>query len=285
MTLTWWEWEELLSEIEKRPSLWEEHPSRALTFFRKVDDTPVYALQAIPQSSKSEYRLVSVIAVPITWTQEECDSHLSYLRESFTSFQFRDEVERFFLKELSFDEQKARLCAIIIGRMQQGPVAEPLPESYVFPNEERILHLREGGVLTFRRQGEMLRCHMHLSRMGDLGPTSSSFLLLDGFMRVRGTEMRFALDWLDGSKQLNATIDAAKARIEKQLRGHSGPLATNGEIQMELEDGCGSTSEPGSRDPDPSADPLRDISEEGGDGQSPRTSDPALGLHPLEGDA
>lgn len=196
MNLTWWEWEEMEAAIQQRPELWLPHPDRVNTYYRQVDDVPVYALAAMPGPGSSQFRLVQLQGVPLTWTQGDVEGHMAYMRDSFTSYPFRDEVERFLVKELQMEAGMAYKVAIVIGRIQQGPCTEPLPERIPFPAEERRFHLREGGTLMFRRQGDMLRCAMELGRMGSLGPTSSSFLMLDGFMRVRGKSTKQSIDWL-----------------------------------------------------------------------------------------
>lgn len=278
MELTWWEWEEMQGAILERHELWREHPERALTYFRMVDDIPVYALQAMPGPGRSEFRLVQVSGIPLTWAQSEVDEHLSLLRERFTSFPFRQEVEQFLLKEqVLSDPAKAHIIAIVIGRMQQSPITEPMPQKMPFPHEERRFTLHEGGSIKFWRQGDMLRCYMELRRDGTLGPTSGSFILLDGHMRIRGTSMTRALQWLTGDTEIEEMLrdphTYARRRADAEYANRQSDLP----LEPESGDAGGPTSGPG--DPGQSDD-CRSVLPEDVGLPDPSTSDRAHRIFP-----
>jgi hypothetical protein len=275
--LTHWEWEEMQGAILERHELWREHPERALTYFRMVDDIPVYALQAMPGPGRSEFRLVSVSGIPLTWAQSEVDEHLTMLRERFTSYPFRAEVEQFLLSEnVLNDPSKAHIIAIVIGRMQQAPVAEPMPERIPFPHEQRRFTLQEGGSIKFWRQGDMLRCYMELSRRGTLGASSSSFILLDGHMRIRGTSMQRALEWLTGDKEIEEMLQDPHTYARRRTDEHAERQST---LPLESEGGNARGPTSGPRSPGEGDDRGRDLHEDGGL-QGPDPSDRALRVFP-----
>jgi hypothetical protein len=278
MELTWWEWEEMQGAIEERHELWREHPERALTYFRMVDDIPVYALQAMPGPGRSEFRLVQVSGIPLTWAQSEVDEHLQMMRERFTSFPFRAEVEQFLLSEdVLRDPAKAHIVAIVVGRMQQSPINEPMPEKIPFPHEERRFTLHEGGSIKFWRQGDMLRCYMELRRDGNLGFTSGSFILLDGHMRIRGTSMKRALEWLTGDKEIEEMLQDPHAHARR--RTDAEYAERQGSLPMEPESGDARLSTGRDGNSSEGDDSGRDLPEDGGH-QDPATGDRAIGVFP-----
>jgi len=278
VTLTWWEWEELEGAIQERKELWREHPERTHTYFRMLDDTPVYALQAMPGPGRSEFRLVQVLGIPLTWPQSEVDAHLDMMRERFTSFPFRQEVEQFLLKEdVLKDPSKSNIVAIVIARMQQSPINEPMPAKIPFPHEERRFTLHEGGSIKFWRQGDMLRCYMELRRDGNLGPTSGSFILLDGHMRLRGTSMKRALEWLTGDKEIEEMLRDPHAHARRRLDAESAERQSN--LPLESQSGDASSAASGPGDPSQGDDRRRDLPEDGGL-PSAATDHRALGVFP-----
>jgi hypothetical protein len=276
--LTWWEWEEMQGAIEERHELWREHPERALTYFRMVDDIPVYALQAMPGPGRSEFRLVQVSGIPLTWAQSEVDEHLSMMRERFTSFPFRQEVEQFLLSEdVLRDPAKAHIVAIVIGRMQQAPVSEPMPAKIPFPHEERRFTLHEGGSIKFWRQGDMLRCYMELRRDGNLGPTSGSFILLDGHMRIRGTSMKRALEWLTGDLEIAEILRDPHAYARRRQDAESAERQSN--LPLESQGGNEGSTASGPRSAGASNDRGGVLPEDGGLA-GPATDHRAVGVFP-----
>jgi hypothetical protein len=208
MKLTWWEWEEMEAAILQRPDLWEPLPDRPSTYLKVVDDQPVYALSCPPVGSTSQFRLVELVTTPMTWPQDEVDSHLVYLRTKFTSYPFREDVERFLLQDLKHTPDLAFKGAVIIARMQQGPIANASTSEVPGTTLERsrMFHIREGGVMWFRTQGEMLRCTMELFRPHVFGGSKHGYgaLLLDGFVRLRGTHMANAVEFL--TQEIDITV-------------------------------------------------------------------------------
>jgi len=278
MELTWWEWEEMQGAITERHELWREHPERALTYFRMVDDIPVYALQAMPGPGRSEFRLVQVSGIPLTWAQSEVDEHLQMMRERFTSFPFRQEVEQFLLSEdVLNNPDQAHIIAIVIGRMQQAPVSEPMPVKIPFPHEERRFTLHEGGSIKFWRQGDMLRCYMELRRDGNLGPTSASFILLDGHMRIRGTSMTRAMQWLTGDKEIEEILRDPHAYARRRIDAEHAERQSD--LPLEPEGGNAGSPASGPRDTGTGEDRGGVLPEDGGL-QGPTADHRTVGIFP-----
>lgn len=247
MNLTWWEWEELSDALVARPDLWTEHTERVNTFFRMVEQTPVYALTGMPAPGTSEFRLVKLITVPLSWAQGDVDAHLDYMTQKFTSLPFRLEVQLFLQTELGLEAQKAYQASVIIARIQQGPLLHKT-DPIDYPEPGRTFYLHEGGHLRFSQQGEMLRVNIDL-KSRTLG--GWSFILLDGFVRPRGKSIRGAIEWLLGDGY------EAKERYTYDVKSQALPLEPGHRFREAPLVGPGH-ADPGNREGDPGPeDPER----------------------------
>jgi len=215
VNLMHWEWNELLEHIGDRSDIWSAVPDRPNSFFRAVDGEAVMALTARMPTAPGPYRQVTVIPVPILWTQDQVDGYLLDLVVKWTSYGFRMQVCSLLVDECGLDPKKAQMAAIAIGKMQQLPDKDPdclgaqaVSDTFwpqegdvqvdVPPEPEGMWYLTrrpwgEGGWLRLRLTGGQLALRCSLPTVnGDY------HLPFDGFVRPRCGDASFALAVLLG---------------------------------------------------------------------------------------
>jgi hypothetical protein len=243
--ITEWEYHELVDYFEGKELFWQQgdpgtwfrmNPPNEFGHFndhRDTTDSPSFALQAqIPSTGR--FKVVTLTAMAMNWTQEAVDAHITELLFKVTNMPFRLDVASFLEKELGHPAALAGKAAVIISRLQCGPLEGELFNVSSPTSPLGRYNVLEGGVFTFHHRGGQLGLRMQLHRPSNHMFGAFGTLLLEGHVRaVNGDRTENVVDWLTGAKEERDMAEIARRHREINTRMGFTPKADAEQLLME----------------------------------------------------
>ena len=191
ISLTWWEYDELLEHLHNREDIWTQSEENPLLWMRSMGDEACCAVLVTPPANPdAPYRQYQASSIPMAWDEEKSGKYLIDLASHWTTYGHRMAVEKLLLEELKLDGETAALMAIAIESFDWIDVAEPEEKTDMHPvfvdPLERKTHigtylLSGGGWAKLTLLGGMIRVAMSLPNK-DSGGFAHPF---EGFVRPK----------------------------------------------------------------------------------------------------
>ena len=134
ISLTWWEYDELLEHLHDREDIWMQSEENPLLWMRTQEDEAVCALYVtLPADATAQFRQYQIAAIPMAWDEERSRTYLIDLASHWTTYGHRMGIEKLLITELSIPEETAALAAIAIESFDWIDLTEPDHKADVLP--------------------------------------------------------------------------------------------------------------------------------------------------------
>lgn len=270
--LTWWEYDELLEHLQSREDIWTCSDDNEFLWLRTQ---PVYheetdeftttngcALQFSPPSDgDSAFRLYSLDAHLLEWTEEHCKDYVTGLLDHWTTYSLRSRVQKFMTADLQLADEMAMIAAIAVTSFDHSeerkdpdgdePVIRP-SDVVVYDQFPRLPDpfdvgtwlLAGGGYVKLRLNQNVLSVTLSIPSLSDGFPYP-----LKGVVRPLTQSVQDYVKQITKRKDVHAdeTSPSSQPVDVEELRQLQAPLRM--ETDPELRTG-GETERPGDRDGD-----------------------------------